>query len=360
MCSVPFEPGYILVLGSTFETKPILKIGNSGAAVVELQKLLWRWKISLGNFAIDDRVDTKDLLNGQFNEVVKAAVEEFQTAMFLPVNGIVNLLTWQALYAGAPIHMPELRLGSTGITVRALQQALLKTGDSLYNSRIDGVFSSVTEWAVRHFQRRVGISVDGVVSFETWDTLSKVSIAVADRRLPVVRSINLHEVWYVLSETNRDRNLEAAIVRSIGGYAQGARYYYNRVDLNDDGKDEVLVYAISPIVKEACGYPILVFQPERTGYRLVSQIGLGAAPIIVTDRMTCGWKDIVIHSKSAGESNYWFARFDGKRYMGGAHTGRCYQVPANTSISGIAYIADRITPNSGIPMPKFRICPRLK
>jgi len=50
--------------------------------------------------------------------------------------------------------------GSRGEAVKALQKALLKTGDYLYASSIDGVFTSLTESVVRHFQLRTGITVD--------------------------------------------------------------------------------------------------------------------------------------------------------------------------------------------------------
>jgi len=355
MFSASSDRDYVLVLGNIFEYKPILKLGSRGSEVVELQKLLLRWKALLGSRQAERQFYNSKLHKGKFDRAMKLMVEEFQEVMFLPVNGVVDIYTWQALYAGSPIHLPKLKKGSTGEIVKILQKALVKTGDYLYDSPIDGIFTSVTEWAVRHFQRRVGITVDGIVGFETWDTLSKILLAVAHQNLPVVRSIDLSQIWYVLSENSQDLALERAIVRSLGGETKFTRYYYNRVDLNDDGKHEVIVYLVTPDINDTKEYPILIFQPEGKGYRLISHLGYGAAPIIVTEQMSYGWKDIVIHSKYQGESNYWFAQFDGEQYLGGAHSGVSYEVPSNIAISGMAYIADEISLDSGLELGNYRV-----
>lgn len=355
MFSASSDQGYVLVLGNIFQYKPILKLGSSGSEVVELQKLLLRWKALLGSRQAERQFHNSKLHRGKFDRAMKLMVEEFQEVMFLPVNGVVDIFTWQALYAGSPIHLPKLKRGSKGEIVKALQKALLKTGDYLYDSPIDGVFTSVTEWAVRHFQRRVGITVDGIVGFETWDTLSKILLAVAHQQLPVVRSIDLSQIWYVISENSQDLALERAIVRSLAGATNFTRYYYNRVDLNDDEKYEVIVYLVTENASNINEYPILIFQPEGKGYRLVSHLGYGAAPIVVTEQMSYGWKDIVIHSKHQGESNYWFAHFDGEQYLGGAHSGRSYEVPTNTAISGMAYIADEIALDSGLELENYHV-----
>lgn len=355
MFSASSDQGYVLVLGNIFQYKPILKLGSSGSEVVELQKLLLRWKALLGSRQAEHQFYNSNLHKGKFDRAMKLMVEEFQEVMFLPVNGVVDIYTWQALYAGSPIHLPKLKRGSKGEIVKILQKALVKTGDYLYDSPIDGIFTSVTEWAVRHFQRRIGITVDGIVGFETWDTLSKILLAVAHQHLPVVRSIDLSQIWYVLSENSQDLALERAIVRSLGGETKFTRYYYNRVDLNDDGKHEVIVYLVTPNINDTKEYPILIFQPEGKGYRLVSHIGYGTAPIIVTEQMSYGWKDIVIHSKHQGESNYWFAQFDGEQYLGGAHSGRSYEVPSNIAVSGMAYIADEISLDSGLELGNYRV-----
>jgi hypothetical protein len=60
---------------------------------------------------------------------------------------------------------PTLRLGSSGESVRVLQEKLF----------VDSVFGPNTEDAVRRFQHRHGLTVDGVVGPRTWAKLNEVT-----------------------------------------------------------------------------------------------------------------------------------------------------------------------------------------
>ena len=66
---------------------------------------------------------------------------------------------------GAGQTVKLLRKGSTGAEVKTLQAALNATG--LYALELDGYFGTVTEAAVRDFQERNGLEVDGVVGSYT-------------------------------------------------------------------------------------------------------------------------------------------------------------------------------------------------
>ena len=62
---------------------------------------------------------------------------------------------------------PELRRNSSGTAVRQLQCELnwAMTGNNL---TVDGDFGSLTDAAVRRFQRCAGIGVDGIAGPNTW------------------------------------------------------------------------------------------------------------------------------------------------------------------------------------------------
>ena len=66
---------------------------------------------------------------------------------------------------------PTLRLGSKGNDVRELQEMLLQAGESLPRFGADGDFGSETLAAVRSFQRKHQLAVDGVVGKNTWAKL---------------------------------------------------------------------------------------------------------------------------------------------------------------------------------------------
>ena len=64
---------------------------------------------------------------------------------------------------------PLVRQGSRGVYVCILQDGLTTLG---YNTGgLDGVFGNLTNSAVRSFQSRNGLTVDGLVGNQTWNTL---------------------------------------------------------------------------------------------------------------------------------------------------------------------------------------------
>jgi peptidoglycan hydrolase-like protein with peptidoglycan-binding domain len=65
--------------------------------------------------------------------------------------------------------LPRLSFGSSGVSVRVLQRLLISNG---YGMRVDGVFGPLTETAVKAFQNRRNLGVDGVVGQRTWGELT--------------------------------------------------------------------------------------------------------------------------------------------------------------------------------------------
>ncbi|MFE9642124.1 peptidoglycan-binding protein [Nocardiopsis alba] len=60
-----------------------------------------------------------------------------------------------------PSGTPVLRKGHTGTRVRQLQRALIKSGEKLPKYQDDGSFGTETQNALKSFQRKAGITVDG-------------------------------------------------------------------------------------------------------------------------------------------------------------------------------------------------------
>jgi peptidoglycan hydrolase-like protein with peptidoglycan-binding domain len=140
-----------------------LKYGSNGEAVVLLQQKLNSQGYSL----------TAD---GAFGSNTLSAVKSFQSSKGLTADGIVGPLTWSALGSVTAAQPPEstdpgdnvLRYGDRGEAVKVLQQ---KLNVFKYNLSADGVFGAGTSFAVKDFQRVVGLSADGVVGSSTWRAL---------------------------------------------------------------------------------------------------------------------------------------------------------------------------------------------
>ncbi|MEG4324923.1 peptidoglycan-binding protein [Microcoleus sp. herbarium5] len=140
--------------------KPQLQLGSEGKAVLELEQLLTKLQLY------------RHPAKGIFDKAVEFSVKLFQFRVFLSPEGIVGPLTWQALYTGAPVNMPVLKFGSSGEAVATVQE-VLKISQH-YGGKIDGDFATLTDKAVRAFQKSFGIEADGIVNQETWTALSQI------------------------------------------------------------------------------------------------------------------------------------------------------------------------------------------
>ncbi len=136
------------------ENYPLLRRGSDNNFVFLLQFLLNQFS---GNLIVD----------GIFGQNTENAVRVFQQNNSLAVDGIVGPNTWRTLLNLAPY--PTLRQGNRGSYVKFLQQLL--ESNLIPIGKIDGIFGSQTENAVRVFQQKNSLAVDGVVGANTWNRL---------------------------------------------------------------------------------------------------------------------------------------------------------------------------------------------
>lgn len=116
-----------------------------------------------------------------FDADVERAVRAFQQRRGMIVDGIVGPQTFRAL-DGARwllgdrilLHTPGHLIG--GDDVAALQQRLLELGYPA--GRVDGVFGTATDEALRDFQRGVGLRPDGLVGPHTLRALAQLTRSV--------------------------------------------------------------------------------------------------------------------------------------------------------------------------------------
>ena len=169
-----------------------LRQGSTGAAVFTLQRQLNRITKDypfLGLLTVD----------GIFGRKMTETVKKFQKQFNLTADGVVGRSTWYKIsYIYVSVKdlaeltsegetfsgtLPDgswnlgsrvLKQGSTGSEVEQMQFWLSTLAQ--YESRIpsvtvDGVYGSGTAAAVRAFQRRYGLTVDGIVGRTTWTEL---------------------------------------------------------------------------------------------------------------------------------------------------------------------------------------------
>ena len=74
-----------------------------------------------------------------------------------------------------PKTHPTLRKGMKGSDVREMQEKLLKCGEALPKYGADGDFGKETLNAVKSFQKKHGLTVDGICGRQTWGMLDKLT-----------------------------------------------------------------------------------------------------------------------------------------------------------------------------------------
>ena len=146
-----------------------LRKGATGSAVKDLQTKLK--KLGFYNAYVD----------GSYGDTTVAAVKAFQKKYNLTADGVAGSETLKKLdsaYKNADSNTStdddSLRKGATGTAVKTLQTNLKKLG--FYTAYVDGSFGSTTESAVKAFQKKYGLTADGVAGSAT---LKKIESAVA-------------------------------------------------------------------------------------------------------------------------------------------------------------------------------------
>ena len=71
----------------------------------------------------------------------------------------------------------QLRYGSQGDDVRTLQMRLNENGS--YNLDTDGIFGAKTQAAVKDYQQKNGLAVDGIAGDQTWGALNGAATTTA-------------------------------------------------------------------------------------------------------------------------------------------------------------------------------------
>ncbi len=78
---------------------------------------------------------------------------------------------------GGTSGYPTLRRGARGVYTLVLQDALSALGYPVGNT-LDGIFGSKTETALRGYQSRVGLSVDGVCGCNSWKKITSAALDI--------------------------------------------------------------------------------------------------------------------------------------------------------------------------------------
>lgn len=101
-----------------------------------------------------------------------------------------------------------------------------------------------------------------------------------------------------------------------GEFGSEVRYFDSATDLNGDGRPEIVVHVVGPMVCGTGGCPTLVFTPGAKGYVLAATTSITRPPIQLSSRSTNGWRNLLVHVSGGGIVEGYVAelQFDGTTY----------------------------------------------
>lgn len=95
-------------------------------------------------------------------------------------------------------------------------------------------------------------------------------------------------------------------------YQYETRYYYNFVDLNEDGKDEIFAVVIGEYTKGENGDPaLLLAQGDDASFTVLDVFAEIRTPVTISENRTNGWHDIILDVYGKGvEDGYLICHYN--------------------------------------------------
>ena len=187
-------------LGGTAWPGTALRRGDTGMEV----RLVQFWlRLAADNYSALRTVT----VDGSYGAATVSAVTAFQSLFGLTADGVIGRSTWNKLKeVGLAVankivatnvapgqFTATTREGSRGTAVRAVQYYLRRLAayySDVPTVTVDGKFGAATTRAVKAWQTRAGLTVDGVVGRLTFQSLYDAALAL-DTSGPVVRTVSL-------------------------------------------------------------------------------------------------------------------------------------------------------------------------
>lgn len=94
-------------------------------------------------------------------------------------------------------------------------------------------------------------------------------------------------------------------------YQNETRYYYNYVDFNDDGTEEIFAVVIGAYTEVSFGDPAMILSREGEVFSVIESFEGIHTPVIISDNLTNGWHDIIYQEYGPGiEYGFRICRYD--------------------------------------------------
>lgn len=159
-------------------TRYVLQVGDIGIAVNKIQAYF-------NLFQERGYVKTRLVPDGVYGTKTQNVVREFQAYAGLPITGVIDNATWDAIFAtlkslnittNIPVASSSyyLSVGQTGLAVFKMQEyinEIAAVNPCLRPIKVDGDYGNATRIAVQQFQYLYNLPIDGNIGKATWDAI---------------------------------------------------------------------------------------------------------------------------------------------------------------------------------------------
>jgi peptidoglycan hydrolase-like protein with peptidoglycan-binding domain len=159
---------------------------------------------------------------GYYSRLTEQAVSDFQRSRGLSINGIAGPTTLAALQNNSPGNSTTtiLRRESRGTAVSQLQNRLKALG--FFQANVTGYYGSLTEEAVRKFQRSRGLSVNGIAGPTTLAALQDNSPSNRPAYVATQRPLRYGDSGSAVTQLQNR-------LKALGFYKYEVTSYYGRL-----------------------------------------------------------------------------------------------------------------------------------
>ncbi|MGL5353085.1 MAG: hypothetical protein ACRDA5_07150, partial [Clostridium sp.] len=215
----------------------------------------------------------------------------------------------------------------------------------IYNADTLGYINSILKFENCDFKViKKSFSIEGVSQGD-----SRCGKCIKDGIIKNKCSIDFSRVNFIESEKLKDYKIERALEKelNIKPGIDKVSYLYNRINLKDNNKYNVMVYLEGPKFCECNGCTLVILEDKGDEYCILSKIVGTRNPIIISDEKTNGYKNIIMKVESTlGEGIYKELKFNGNAYP--ASPINEPKVKKSSKIQGVAVIADDLFYVKGI------------
>ncbi|MGG7143831.1 hypothetical protein ACQPVP_10230 [Clostridium nigeriense] len=191
------------------------------------------------------------------------------------------------------------------------------------------------------------------MSFEDVDTI--ISIVSSNGGNKSIRknktkdeTIDFSNIDFIESEYKANLRIERALEKEflLNPNCDNLRYLYNRIKLKDSNKYQILVYLEGPKFCTENGGTLVVIEEKNNSYIITSRIRNIINPIIVSENISNGYKDLIVKVINRGKEELRVLKYNGNSYP--INPLKEEKLKKNSKVRGVSVISDDLFYIKGI------------